>query len=236
MRNYWLKILLGAFAVFAVGMIGVSLVRGGVHRVHDIVEGEGPLTIPLGFIPFNVEGERLGTVKRLILERPEPRKVSSVEVHIEMTDSLVAQGLSGCRLAANLEGGPGNEGVNVHVGKDSAAFTCLQGDTVPDDMVEFGQAVLQPGDIEIPLFLKRDLVAELEKGFAEDSADQTAVNADSIAEAAKAQVDSALAEAGMQGRAAGEMGKKLGDSLRKVGLARRDSILKAQMADTADEP
>ena len=240
MRNYWLKILLGAFAVFAVGMIGVTIVRSGVNRVHDVVEGSGPITIPLAFIPFSVEGERLGTIKRLVIHRPEPRVVSEVEVYIDVSDSLVAQGLSECRLAANIEGdGPKEKGVNVHLNKDSTAFafTCLRGDSVPADLVEFGQAVLEPGEVEIPLFLKRDLVAELQKGFAEDSVDQAVVDADSIAEAAQAQVDSALADADLQGKVAAQMGRRLGDSLRRIGLARRDSLLRLeQMADSGDAP
>ena len=238
MRNYWLRILLGAFAIFAVGMIGVTIVRSGVSRVHDVVEGTGPLTIPLAFIPFSIEGERLGTLKRLVLHRPEPRKVSAVEVYIDVGDSLVAQGLSECRLAANLEGGgPREDGVNVHVGKDSAAFSCLKGDSVPEDLEEFGEAILDPGEVKIPLFLKHDLVAELQKGFEEDSAGEMTVDADSIAEAAKAQVDSALTAAGMQSKAAADMGRRLGDSLRRIGLARRDSLRQLeQMADSADEP
>ena len=238
MRNYWVRILLGAFAIFAVGMIGVTIVRRGMSRVHDVVEGSGPLTIPLAFIPFSVEGERLGTLKRLVIHRPEPRRVSAVDVYIDVGDSLVAQGLSGCRLAASLEGdGPRESGVNVHVGKDSAAFSCLEGDSVPGDLEEFGQAVLEPGEIKIPLFLKRDLVAELQKGFEEDSAGETMVDADSIAEAAQAQVDSALAEADVEGKVAAEMGRRLSDSLRRIGLARLDSLRRAdEMADSAEAP
>lgn len=237
MRNYWFRILIGAFAIFAVGMIGVTLVRSGVNRVHDVVEGEGPLSIPLAFIPFSVEGERLGTIKRVVLQRPEPRKVSSVEVHIDVTDSLVAQGLSGCRLAANLEGGPHEDGVNVHVGKDSAAFACLGGDSVPADLVEFGHALLEPGEVKIPLFLKRDLVTELQEGFAEDSAAEAVVNADSIAEAAEAQVDSALAAAGLERKSSARVGQRLGDSLRRAGRARRDSLrMLEDMADSSARP
>ena len=235
MRNYWFKILLGAFAVFCVGMIGVTLVRSGVNRVHQVVEGDGPLTIPLGFIPFSVEGERLGTIDRLVLQRPEPRKVSAVEVHIDVGDSLVAQGLSGCRLAANLEGGSDGDGVNVHVGEDSAAFACLKGDSVPADLEEFGHALLEPGDVKIPLFLKRELVTELKEGFSEDSVAESIVNADSIAEAAKEQAESALAAAGLQRDPVLKV--RLGDSLRRVGRVRRDSIRQVErMADSIPQP
>ena len=61
MRNYWLKILLGALGIFAIGMIGVSLVRGGIAKVHSVVEGDGPITIPLGLIPFVLRGSGSAT-------------------------------------------------------------------------------------------------------------------------------------------------------------------------------
>ena len=100
MRSYWLKILLGAFGVFAVGMIGVSLVRGGIAKVNSVVEGEGPITIPLGLIPFVLGGERLGKLDQVTLNRDSPSHVSDVELQVDLSDSLLAQGLSGCRLAA----------------------------------------------------------------------------------------------------------------------------------------
>ena len=234
MRNYWLRIFLGAFAVFAVGMIGVTLVRSGVDRVHHVVEGAGPLTIPLAFVPFAIEGERLGSVERLVLERERPGQVSSVEVYIDVGDSLVAQGLSGCRLAADLEGGPDEHGVNVRVGRDSTGpFTCLRGDSVPQNFEEFGEAVLEPGEVRIPLYLNTDLVADLQKGF-QDSA-STVVNADSISAEARREVDAALSQAGIPADSAGRMGRRLGDSLRRAGLAQRDSALR-RMADSLPRP
>ena len=104
MRNYWLKILFGALGVFAIGMIGVSIVRGGIAKVHSVVEGDGPITIPLGLIPFVLSGEQLGNLDHVTLLRDSPSRVSEVELEVNLWDSLLAQGLSGCRLAANIEG------------------------------------------------------------------------------------------------------------------------------------
>jgi len=234
MRNYWLRIFLGAFAIFAVGMIGVKLVRSGVSHVHDVVEGAGPLNIPLAFIPFSVRGERLGTVNRLVLQRDEPGRVSSVEVYIDVGDSLVAQGLSGCQLAANLQGGPKKDGVNVRVGQDSTGpFTCLQGDSIPEALEEFGEAILLPGEVRIPLYLNSELVADLQQGFSDSAA--TLVNADSISAEARREVDAAMKEAGITADSAGRIGRGLGDSLRRAGLARRDSALR-RIADSMPQP
>jgi len=239
MRNYWFRILLGAFAIFAIGMVGVTLIRSGVARVHGVVEGEGPIDIPLAFIPFTMAGERLGTVDRLIFYRDAPRRVSGVEVQIDLVDSLVAQGLSGCRLGASFEGGPNERGVNIRAGHDSSgAFFCLAGDSIPADMVAFGEAVFEPGEVRVPLYLHRDLVTELQKGFDGDSAGAiTAADADSIAAQAGREVDSALAAAGLTAQAAGRAGRRLGDSLRAAALARVDSarLELRQVADTLPE-
>ncbi len=221
MRSYWLRIFLGALAIFAVGMVGVTLFRRGAAQVHRVVEGDGPITIPLAFIPFALDGERLGTLKRLVIHRDSPREVRAVEVQIDLGDSLVARGLEGCLLRADIEGGPGPHGVHVRAGRDSGAvFSCLRPDSIPADLTEFGEAILQPGGIRVPLYLPDDLVSELQQGLGRDS---VAADADSIAAAAMQEAESALAEV-PAATAAGRAGRRLGDSLRKAGRARADSI------------
>ena len=76
MRNYWLRIALGALAIFTVGMIGVTLARQGVGRVRHVVEGSGPISVPLAFIPFHLNGQKLGTVSRVVLLREAPKQIA----------------------------------------------------------------------------------------------------------------------------------------------------------------
>ncbi|MGH7581152.1 MAG: hypothetical protein ACREM9_13310 [Gemmatimonadales bacterium] len=163
MRNYWLKIVLGALGIFAIGMIGVSIVRGHIAKFHSVVEGSGPITIPLGLIPFVLSGERLGNLDQVTLHRESPSRVTEVELEVNLTDSLLAQGLSGCRLAANFEGDNRDKGVNIRVGRDrNGAFRCVQEDSTPPDLLEYGVAIFQPGDVEVPLLIPADVVAELQ--------------------------------------------------------------------------
>src|SRR5688572_12473412 len=103
MRNYWLRIALGAAAIFTVGMIGVSLARQGVGRVRGVVEGSGPITLPIAFVPFKLDGQRLGNVSKVVLLRDAPKRISSVELEIKLKDSVLARGLEGCNLAANFD-------------------------------------------------------------------------------------------------------------------------------------
>ena len=87
MRNYWMRIALGAAAIFVVGMIGVSLVRRGLGTVHGVVHGSGPISIPLAFIPFQLHGDKLGTLQRVTLQREAPNRVTSVELEVKLSDS-----------------------------------------------------------------------------------------------------------------------------------------------------
>jgi hypothetical protein len=182
MRNYWLKILLGSVGIFAIGMIGVSIVRGGISKVHSVVAGDGPITIPLGLIPFVLSGERLGNLDHVTLHRDSPSRVTEVELEVNLGDSLLAQGLAGCRLAANIEGNNAGPDVNIRVGRgknDKNTFRCLAGDSIPADLIEYGTATLQPGDVEIPLLLPLDVVNELQSlDFADDSAAMAAGDSD----------------------------------------------------------
>ena len=201
MRNYWLKILLGALGVFAIGMLGVTLARSGIAKVNSVVEGDGPITIPLGIVPFVLAGERLGNLDHVTLHRESPTRVEAVELTVDLADSLLAEGLSGCRLVANMEGDGTKPGADIRVGPrgDHPAFSCLAGDSTPADLVEFGVAVFHPGEVEVPLLLPLDLVNELQTlDFGGDSVsggDSMPVagvpDADSIRAAVERQLDSA---------------------------------------------
>ncbi len=217
MRSYWLKILLGALGVFAVGMIGVTLVRGGIAKVHNVVTGVGPITIPLGLIPFVLAGERLGNLDRVTLHRESPSRVNAVELEVDLSDSLFAQGLSGCRLAANFTGDTSHRGVDIKVGKDrGGAFRCVPEDSIPADLVDFGVAIFRPGDIEVPLLLPTDVVTELRSlDFGHGASGASAP--DSISEIQVPNVDSITADVARElGRAEsiGGTARKFADSIR----------------------
>lgn len=194
MRNYWTRIALGAAAIFILGMVGVSVVRRGLGTVHGVVHGSGPISIPLAFIPFQLNGEKLGTLERVKLEREAPNRVSRVELKVKLSDSLLARGLEGCRLAANVDSkSPDKPGVSVGRGPfPEGSFWCAQEDSA-DGLVEYGQAEFSPGDVTVPLFLPQGLVDELQSlDMGDDSTSaETRPNVDSIVAAAKLKVESA---------------------------------------------
>ncbi len=230
MRNYWLKILLGALGVFAIGMIGVTIVRSGIAKVNSVVEGEGPISIPLGLVPFELGGERLGNLDHVTLYRDSPEQVRAVELTVNLTDSMLAHGLAGCRLVANIEGEGQQKGVNIRVGKGSEhrdAFSCLPEDSMPEHLVDFGVAIFRPGDVEVPLLLPAEIVDELQNlDFGRDSAvvadsmgDEIQIPTDSIAAQVERQLDSAMLRR-QAGESRASAARRFADSVRAEAVRR----------------
>jgi hypothetical protein len=235
MRNYWMRIALGALGIFALGMIAVSLVRRGLARVNDVVEGSGPISIPLAIIPFQLNGNKLGKLQRLVLYRETPKKVSSVQLEVKLDDALLARGLEGCRLAANLDSEE-RHGPGIHVrtgGWNKGTFWCSK-EGADSGLVEFGHAVFSPGEITVPLLLPQDLVDELRAGDFGDNGDSAGI-ADSIGEAVEARADSIAEAAEQKADSITAQSERLADSLRAEGQRRADSARAQpqQMADSA---
>jgi hypothetical protein len=233
MRNYWIRIFLGAFAIFAIGMIGVTIVRKGIAKVNSVVDSDDPITIPLAFVPFTLGGERLGNLEHVTIERASPREVSGVELEVDLADSLVAAGLSGCRLLANIESDSSKPGLNIQASRRSKdTFTCLPGDSTPSHLVQFGEAVFQPGEVRVPLLLPTEVVSDLNRALADDSIPpELEAKADSLADLADLKADSALQAAIRTADSVGKRGRRLGDSLRAEAMKQ----MQQQMADSSSE-
>lgn len=228
MRNYWMRIALGALAIFTVGMLGHTLVHRGIGSVRGIVQGSGPISIPLAFIPFKLQGDKLGSLERVTLRRETPNRVTSVELEVKLSDSVLARGLEGCRLAANLDSEvPGPPGISVHRGPFAeGSFWCAKDDSTNGTLVEYGQAVFHPGDVTVPLFLPRGLVDELQN---------LDLGHDSTPPVATAQVDSIMAATELSADSVDAVRDHMIDSLRVEGRRRADSARRVlrQMADSA---
>jgi cell division septum initiation protein DivIVA len=241
MRNYWLRIVLGAVVIFTVGMIGVTLARQGVGRVRNVVEGSGPISVPIAFIPFKLDGQKLGTVSKVVVQRDAPKQIASVELQIKLLDSTVARGLEGCLLAANLdkEHTPRDAHVRLWPLSDGV-FTCLHPNDSTGQFQEFGRAVFQPGGVIVPLLLPKDIADDLQQGNfgngPDDSlSDAAEAKADSAAEVADRQADAITAEAEKAADQIAARQRQFIDSLRREGHRREDSTRRFTRAqvDTA---
>lgn len=229
MRHYWVRIALGALAIFIVGMIARALINRGMGGIRGVVEGSGPLSIPLAFIPFRLGGDKLGTLDRLTLQRETPGRVSSVELEVKLSDSVLARGLEGCRLAANLDnGGDGPRGVNIH-GRPFAegSFWCRGDDSTDVGLVEYGHAVFHPGNVTVPLYLTQSLVNELQNL-------DLGGNPPPPPAPPEAQADSIMAATELRAESVHAITNRMVDSLRAEGRRRADSARRVltRMADS----
>ena len=242
MRSYWVRIALGALAIFTVGMIGRALINRGIGSVKGVVEGSGPLSIPLAFIPFERSGNKLGTFERVTLERTAPRSVSSVRLEVKLADSTLARGLEGCRLAANLDkDSNGDHNINIERGRFAeGTFWCANDAATDTALVEYGQAVFRPGDVTVPLYLPQGLVAELQNiDFDEEDSTAATAEIEAAAEAAAestthAVIESTVAAEQAKARSVPGLRARMVDSLRAEGMRRADSARRelSRMADS----
>lgn len=156
MRGYWFKIVAGALGIFLVGITAVSLAKTGERRVRHVVESAEPITIPLAFIPFNLDGVRAGSIRRLTILRSEPKVVTGFRIRVEVADLATYTALSGgCVMTVG----------NPTQLSPSTNFRCGPVDT---SQVEFGrvEVVLAEGTntrLDIPLHLPAELVAEFRR-------------------------------------------------------------------------
>jgi hypothetical protein len=189
MRNYWLRILFGALAIFAVGMVGVTLARQGVGRVRGVVEGSGPITLPVAFVPFKLDGEKIGTIQRVKILRNAPNQVRSINVQVHLADSVSPRRLDPCILVA--------EGFQ-HINSKTTVLCSNAEDTVGENLARVGDIQLSKTNRSFRLFMPREDIEELTDSdvvFVGDSGTMVIppfINEDSITAAAERQAESTI--------------------------------------------
>jgi hypothetical protein len=221
MRNYWLKIVLGALAVFALGMAGISVVRAIARKARGVAEGTDPISIPLAFIPFRLDGERLGTFDRIVLLRKAPHQVSGVDLRIRLTDTAAARRLEGCALFAELPHAPGGG----HTVQD-VEFRCIRGGSAAFPAESVGQVTLLPGGRRLTLLVPPDLAAELHHADAGARAERMADSISASAERTSDSLDEAMSRLS-------DSLARIADSVTALHEHRADSIRRAALR-TAD--
>lgn len=212
MRTYWLRVVLGAVGIFIVGMLAWTLVRKGRDHVVEVVTSDRPISIPLAFVPFTLDGQALGTLRRVEVLRSSPEQVSGVNFTVKLADSVQDARLAGCVLVAREDLNHLNPG---------RAFSCVAaGDTVGRNLAPIGHVETQRGGRflllaragtldSLRLHLGPDHGQQLADSLAQASADSIERMADSI----EAVADSIAAA-----------GSVRADSVREAASTLRDSI------------
>lgn len=206
MDRYWLKIGIGALAVFAIGLAGWSLVERRVGEVRDLAGSDRAISIPLfGVVPFNVEGRRSGRIDRLTILRDAPKQISGVVVRVGRADSVAEGDFADCSFTV----------VDPTHLDENTQFRCLRGDSALVGLEGFGEVRIEtPGGVVVrKIYLPSDVVrefrdpakfdshvaaAEEHEAAAQRIADSieaaTQVMVDSIEQSVSARVESVTAE------------------------------------------
>jgi len=143
-QRYWLKIGLGAVAVFGVGMGIITLARRSLAEVKALAHSTRPIGIPLAILPFQVNGERLGKVSRIDFLRTTPDEVSGFRVTVRLQDSAAAGRLADCKLTLNRPDSFATRG----------GFACTSHPAPA--LKQIGEVVLEPGGVVHAIFAPMD--------------------------------------------------------------------------------
>jgi hypothetical protein len=181
MKNYWIKIALGALAVFVCGMVVITIVRKARAKITDTIEGTDPIPLPVAFLPFRLEGTKLGSLDKVVLLRDQPDQVSGVRVVVALTDTVHAEKFHDCLLVVD----------DVEHINEKSSFRCERGDTTGSQLAQFGYVRFKDSNDSVPLLLPAHSVEELKKlrfnlsrhGFSVTSAE------DSLADAVESRMD-----------------------------------------------
>jgi hypothetical protein len=194
MDRYWLRIGLGAAAVFGVGMVVVKIAEAGKAKIKHVVEGHDPITLPIGFVPFTVAGERFGTIRTLKLIRDDAQRLQSVELLVRLGDRADSQRVPNCDFyIADLQ----------HI-DDRTTFVCAADSLVASGALQqLGEIVLSPADRRIRVFGDSSNVRAMRESVLGDRAPNVAnvptpplpPEAQTEVAAARAEVRAAQAEA-----------------------------------------
>lgn len=209
MKNYWLKIALGALSIFVVGMV----IRAGVYTVKDKVQinfnSSDPISLPLAFVPFKLDGAKLGKVDRVTLLRSDPKHIESVRILVQLADSLNLARLRNCLVAID----------DLDRLNEKTTFRCQGPDTAKSGLVRFGILRVQGSQDSFPLLLPAKTVADL-RDIRINFRDRGDAAADSITALEESRADSVEAAADRQGDSL----SRISDSISEAASRMADSI------------
>jgi hypothetical protein len=150
MRNLWLRIGIGAAAVFAAGLVAISVGRQVKAQVANAISNGGRVTVPLALLPFQVGQDKVGSIRQVDVERAGQTRRITIEVKLK--DAEQAARFDQCLFKADA---PDTGGL----------FACVpEGSPEADGLVRIGEIRIEPGGLRRPLVLSRDKAGDWADG------------------------------------------------------------------------
>jgi hypothetical protein len=142
-----LVVVLGLGIVW--GVRNAAVLKAQIEAWADSLEhSSNPVTLDLSFLPMYIEGDRVGKLDAVVVQRHEPGTVDSIRIAIAGNHKVDMSQFADCQLhldpdAFDREGPMGFK----------RALTCVS-DT--SEMVRFGSVVFEDQGRELPLYLNGD--------------------------------------------------------------------------------
>jgi hypothetical protein len=156
MTRYWIKIAVGALLIFALGMAVWFGVKRGVGAVHVVMDSSQPISIPVKFATFRLDGVALGKIDHIKLMRSAPKRLTAVEITVRLDSAAYADRLRNCVVRLNSL-----DNIDEHT-----TFVCAaSGDSsVAGAFAPFGQLIVEGTDLAVPLLLPARDVQDMQRG------------------------------------------------------------------------
>ena len=143
MKGYWFRIGVGAFAIFAVGMVVMGFGRRGVSRVREAIANQS-ISLGADGAPFRLMGRQLGTLSRVELTPVARDGIPHIELTVHLDSDVSASELADCALVASEEG----------PGRNVDGLRCLDSSELESGkFVEVGEVNLEPSGETLLLFV-----------------------------------------------------------------------------------
>jgi hypothetical protein len=147
MNRYWLRIALGALGIFALGMVAIGFTRRGVEKVKELA-AQDHFSIPMAFLPFQLDGQRLGSLERVGVTRSAEGQLEGLQFVARLDSSQAAPAMASCLIALPDAGDLGG----------GAKFVCLAAaDSASGSYIPFGNVRFEPGGLERVLYVPAEM-------------------------------------------------------------------------------
>lgn len=142
MPKLWMKIGLGAATVFAAGMFVVTLGRQVKASTIDAFREGGTVKVPLSILPFSLQGEKVGSVREIQVDRAGGGRIKTVNVVINLK-GIDASDLGDCAVVV---GGHGKHDF----------ISCLDPAAIEGmDLIKVGMVRFEPSGLSRPIMVPR---------------------------------------------------------------------------------
>lgn len=145
MNRYWLKIGLGAAAIFCLGSAGMAAVRKGKAEFRSFLSTAGRrIPLQLAQLKFRFDGRSIGAITGIDVHSDRAEDAGKVAIKVALSDLADLDQLRDCSLTVD----------DIRHVNDRTGFRCADASELEaGDLVKSGDVTFAPGDVTRPLYM-----------------------------------------------------------------------------------